>query len=276
MRRRCSHPATPLPGTHATQQRAATHPFYRRARAHVGPPPAGRAAPCSDQATRLLGTHATQLRAATHPFCRRARAHVGRPLEGRAAPCSDPATRLPGTHATQRRRTTHAFYRRARAHVGPVRAGRAAPWGITWQTPRLPRTTGRRCLDPCRWRRALCSAPPAPFFRCTTVASTLRVPRHRQTHTTQARRRTVAYRLAIEALSRSMPGGLATTAHPNLPPLAVPGRALPATTWEKVAVSTRPCHKYRFQLRVRYVQIIEFEYECWPRISSRVSIRNIP
>jgi len=60
------------------------------------------------------------------------------------------------------------------------------------------------------------------------------------------------------------------------PPLAVPGRALPATTWEEVAVSTRPCDKYCFQLRVRYVQIIEFEYECWPRISSRVSIRNIP
>jgi len=40
--------------------------------------------------------------------------------------------------------------------------------------------------------------------------------------------------------------------------------------------NTRPCHKYRFQLRVRYIQIVEFEYEYWPRISSRVSIRNIP
>jgi len=41
-------------------------------------------------------------------------------------------------------------------------------------------------------------------------------------------------------------------------------------------VYTRTCHKYRFQHRVRYIQIVEFKYECWPRISSRVSIRNIP
>jgi len=43
-----------------------------------------------------------------------------------------------------------------------------------------------------------------------------------------------------------------------------------------MTMHSRPCHKYRFQLRVRYIQILEFEYECWPRLSSRVSIRNIP
>ena len=132
---------------------------------------------CSHPATRLAGTHATQRRAATHPFYGRARAHVGPPPAGHAAPCSHPATPLPGTHATHLRAATHPFYRRARAHIVPPPAGRAPPWGITWRTPRLPRTTGRRCLGPCRWRRALCSAPPAPFFRCTTVASTRRVPR---------------------------------------------------------------------------------------------------
>jgi len=41
-------------------------------------------------------------------------------------------------------------------------------------------------------------------------------------------------------------------------------------------VGGRPCHKYRFQLWIRYIQILEFESECWPRLSSRVSIRNIP
>ena len=42
------------------------------------------------------------------------------------------------------------------------------------------------------------------------------------------------------------------------------------------AAHSRPCHKYRFQLRVRYIQFVDFEYECWPPISLRVSIRNIP
>jgi len=41
-------------------------------------------------------------------------------------------------------------------------------------------------------------------------------------------------------------------------------------------VYIRCCHKYRFQLRVRYIQFVEFEYECWPPISLGVSIRNIP
>jgi len=39
---------------------------------------------------------------------------------------------------------------------------------------------------------------------------------------------------------------------------------------------TRPCHKYRFQFRIRCIQIVEFEYEFWPPISSCVPIRDIP
>jgi len=41
-------------------------------------------------------------------------------------------------------------------------------------------------------------------------------------------------------------------------------------------MQTRPCHQYRFQLRARYLKFVEFEYESWPPISLRVSIRNIP
>jgi len=42
------------------------------------------------------------------------------------------------------------------------------------------------------------------------------------------------------------------------------------------AVATRPCHKYRFLLRVRYTEIVTIEYAWRPHVSSCVSIRDIP
>ena len=151
--------------------------------------------------------------------------------------CSHPATRLPGNHATQLRAATHPFYRRARAHVGPVRAGRAAPWGLTWRTPRLPRTTRRRCLGPCRWGGALCSArTPHPPFSV----------HHSSQYPPRASSPTDTYHSSEAADGGPQTGDRGTfSLHARRsgdcctpqPPLVVPGRALPATTWEKVAVS---------------------------------------
>ena len=123
--------------------------------------------------------------------------------------CPTPARRSCGPRRT--------LFIGARGHTsGPCARG-ARPHGAS--RGGHPVCPGRR--DGAVWALAgggaLCAvhAPPTPLFRCTTVASTRRVPRRRQTHTTQARRPTEAHRLAIEALSRSMPGGLATAAHPN-------------------------------------------------------------
>ena len=102
-----------------------------------------------------------------------------------------------------------------KARAGAVRARARGACGPRWHyvadTPPALRDGAIWALAGGRALFALHPPPP-----CTTAASTRPVPGRTKTHTTEARRPTVAHRQEIEALSRSVPGGLVTAAHPTL------------------------------------------------------------